>query len=307
MVPGRRHLHPCCHIGAYPHAMRIRAARLDDVDPVVAFTTDTFAWGDYVPDLFVSWVGDDDGMTMVAVDDDDIPIAMARAVFLTDREVWSHAARVHPDFRGRGIAGDLADALMGWATDHGGQVMRLLIDDDNLASIRHISKKGFTRGVSVVRASRGVGAGSPNPDGNGGRRHPSPLTPRPGKVQDLALVRASWSTSEVGRSLRGLIGTGWRFHRLRDGDIEEAAKSGNLWEVGNSWAITGSVEPTFDVRLLDTGPDEAFDVLRALIDTANNRGADAMTAWLADTEWLVQAARRTGCDVVGHGVWEHPL
>jgi len=287
--------------------MRTRAARLDDIDAIVAFTTGTFSWGDYVPGLFASWVTDDDGMTMVAVDDDDVPIGMARAVFLTEHEVWSHAARVHPDHRGLGIAGDLADALMTWAGERGGQVMRLLIDDDNLASIRHITKKGFTRAVSVVRASRGIGPGSFNPEGNGGRRHPSPLVSRPGKVQDLALVRASWSTSEVGRSLRGLVASGWRFHRLRDVDIEQAARSGNLWEIGNSWAITESVEPTFDICLLDTGPDEAFDVIGALIDTANNRGADALTAWLADTDWLVQAARRAGCDVIGHGIWVKPL
>jgi GNAT superfamily N-acetyltransferase len=287
--------------------MELRRGRIDDVDAIVAFTTDTFAWGDYVPEMVADWLTSDDGVVMVAVDGSDRPVAMARAVFLTEREVWSHAARVHPDHRGHGIAGELADALMDWATEHGGYVVRLLIDDDNLASIQHIVKKGFTRSVSVVRATRGIGSGSPRPHGNGGRRHPSPLQPRPGKRQDLALVRASWSTSEVGRVLRGLVGEQWRFHRLTDADIERAARTGNLWEIGSSWAITGSVEPTFDVQLLDTTPDEAYDVLRALIDSANNRGAEDLTMWLADTEWLVQACRRTGCDVTGHGVWEHAL
>jgi GNAT superfamily N-acetyltransferase len=287
--------------------MKIRAARLDDVDAIISFTTDTFVWGDYVPGMLAGWLTEDDGVVMVAVDDADTPVAMARAVFLTDREVWSHAARVEADHRGHGIAGDLADALMEWATDRGGQIVRLLIDDDNLPSIRHISKKGFNRAVSVVRASRGIGAGSPNPEGNGGRRHPSPLVAKPGKVQDLTLVRSSWSTSEVGRSLRGLVGSGWRFHRLRDSDIDAAARTANLWEVGNSWAITDSIEPTFAVGLLDTTPDEAHDVMRALVDTANNRGAEEITMWLADTDWLVQAARRIGCEVTGHGVWERPL
>jgi len=287
--------------------MKIRAARLDDVETIVSFTTNTFTWGDYVPGMLASWLTEDDGVVMVAVDEADAPVAMARAVFLTDREVWSHAARVEPDHRGQGIAGDLADALMQWATTQGGQIVRLLIDDDNLPSIRHISKKGFTRAVSVVRATRGIGAGSPNPEGNGGRRHPSPLTAKPGKVQDLTLVRSSWSTSEVGRALRGLIGSGWRFHRLRDIDIEAAARAANLWEVGNSWAITDSIEPTFAIGLLDTTPDEAHDVMRALVDTANNRGSEEFSMWLADTDWLVQAARRIGCEVTGHGVWERPL
>ncbi len=291
--------------------MRMREATPSDVDAIVAFTTDTFDWGDYVPSMIEDWIGDEDGVVMVAVDDDDddddVPVALARAVFLTDHEVWSHAARVHPAYRGRGIAGDLADVLTDWARDRDAQVVRLLIEDDNLASIRHITKKGFRRAVSVVRASRTVGAGSPNPEGNGGRRQPSPLRTRPGKVQDLPLVRSSWSTSQVGREMRQLIGTGWRFHRLRDSDIETAARSGNLWEVENSWVITGTVEPSFQVQLIDTTEAEAHDVIRALIDTANNRGADEFSMWIADIDWLIQAARRTGCDVSGYGVWEKAI
>lgn len=287
--------------------MRMREATPSDIDSIVEFTTDTFEWGDYVPTMVSSWIEDGDGIVMVAVDDADIPIAMARAVFLTEREVWSHAARVHPDHRGKGIAGDLADVLMDWARERGGQVVRLLIEDDNLASIRHIMKKDFRRAVSAIRASRTVGAASPNPEGNGGRRQPSQLRTRPGKIQDLPLVRASWSTSDVGRTMRQLIGTGWRFHRLDDSDIEEAARSGNLWEIGNSWAITGSVEPEFQVQLIDTNESEAHEAIRALIDTANNRGAEAFSMWIADVDWLVRAARRSGCDVTGFGVWEKPI
>jgi len=286
---------------------RLRQATPGDATAIVEFTRDTFTWGDYVPDLIDEWLADDEGIVIVAVDDEDVPIAMARAVFLTDREVWSHAARVHPDHRGRRIAGQLAEALMNWATERGGQVVRLLIDDDNVASINHISRLGFRRAVSVVRASRAVGAASPNPAGNGGRRHPSALRARPGKRQDIQLVRASWSTSEVGRSLRGLIGEGWRFHRLTDDDIEDAARRGALFEVGSSWVIADQQDEAFNVGWVDTTPDEAHEVIKALVDVANNRGAELVTMWLADTVWLVQAARRTGFEVSGHGVWEHAL
>lgn len=287
--------------------MLIRPARPSDLDAIVAFTTETFDWGDYVPRMLPEWLADTHGIVMVATDDDDAPIAMARAVFLTDTEVWSHAARVHPDHRGRGIAGMLADHLMVWARDEGGLIVRLLIEDDNLASITHITKVGFTRAASVIRATRTIGAASPNPEGNGGRRHPSRLQARPGKRQDLVLVRSVWSTSEAGRLLRGMIGGHWRFHRLRDIDIEDAAASADLWEIGGSWAITDREEEHWVVRLLATDRDEAYDVIRALVDTANNRGAESMEIWLADSDWTVQAARRCGFEVSGLGVWEHPL
>lgn len=287
--------------------MKIREARLSDVEVIIGYTTGTFSWGDYVPSLISDWISDDEGTVLVAVDEQDVSIAMARAVFLNDTEVWSHAARVHPDHRGQGIAGDLADALMSWAKDQGGHVVRLLIDDDNTASIQHIKKMGFRRSVSAIRATRPVGAAAPNPEGNGGRGRPSQLRTRLARTRDAPLVLGSWSTSDTGRALRQLTGIGWRFHRLSLSDIEQAAKESRLWEVGSSWAITGAIEPTFEVNVLDTRSDEAYDVIRALIDTANNQGAEMFTVWLADLSWLTQAARRAGCEVTYHGVWEHPL
>ncbi len=287
--------------------MRIREARGSDVEAIVGYTTGTFTWGDYVPSMIADWIKDSEGTVLVAVDERDVSIAMARSVFLSDTEVWSHAARVHPDHRGRGIAGELAEAQMARAKDQGGQVVRLLIEDDNLSSIEHIKKIGFRKSTSAIRATRSVGAAAPNPEGNGGRGRPSKLRTRLARTRDAPLVMASWTTSDTGRALRQLMGTGWQFHRLRLSDIEESAKGSQLWEVGSSWAITRASEPTFEVAVLDTRSDEAYDVIRALVDTANNQGAEALTVWLADLDWLTQAARRAGCEVTSHGIWEHPL
>lgn len=285
----------------------IRAARPSDVDAIVAFTTNTFDWGDYVPSVIERWITDEPGQVFVKVDEADTPIAMARGVFLSSSEVWAHAARVDPDHRGKGIAGEIADTIAEWARDNGGHVVRLMIEDVNEPSIRHITKKHYRRTVSVVRATRPVGDASPNPAGNGGRAHPSPLVAKHAKVADVPLVRTSWQTGDVGRHFRTMIGENWRFRVLRDGDVADAARSGNLWEIGGSWAITERVEPHFDVSLLDTTPAEALDVMRALIDAANERGAEAFAAWLADFDWLVQAARRAGCAVEGFGIWELAL
>ncbi len=285
----------------------IREARPSDVEAIIAFTTDTFDWGDYVPSVIDRWIGSTEGQVFVKVDDSDTPIAMARGVFLSRTEVWSHAARVDPVHRGKGLAGEIADAIADWSRENGGHVVRLMIEDVNEPSIRHITKKQYRRTASVVRASRSVGEASPNPAGNGGRANPSPLTAKHAKLPEVPLVRTSWQTGEVGRRLRTMIGDNWRFRVLRDGDIEQAARSGNLWEIGGSWAITERVEPSFDVGLLDTNPDEALDVIRALIDAANERGAEGFAVWLADFDWLVQAARQAGCEVEGYGIWELAL
>lgn len=283
----------------------IRQARLEDVDVILTFATDTFAWGDYVPDFINDWIVDDGVVHVACIDD--VPIGMMRLSFLSESELWSQAARVHPDHRGRRIASALQDAQVAWARERGGLIIRMQVEDDNEPSIAHAMRYGFKRAASVVRAVRAVGAASPNPSGNGGRRHPSLLVAKPGKRQDVPLVRSSWETSEVARHLRQLAPIGWQFRRLSDTDIEQAASTGNLWEVGSSWVITGAVEPVCEVRLMDTTPGEAYDVCKALVDLANNRGAELLTMWIPDLDWSVQAARRVGCDTEGYGVWELPL
>lgn len=286
--------------------MRFRPAAKSDIAEIVAFTTDTFEWGDYIPQFIGEWIDDASGVVMIAIDGSTI-VGLARVVLLSETEAWSHAARVHPDRRGEGIAGQLAGVLIEWARERGAHVVRLLIEDANDASIRHIQKQGFRRVATAVRAHRAIGAATPNPDGNGGRRTPSDLRARLVKGADAPMLAAAWSTSEPGRSLRGLIAQGWSFHTLTESALIERANRGELWEMGSSWAAAGPSDDSFDVSLLDTSPEEAFDAIKALIDLANERGAEAFWLWIADIDWLVQAARRAGCETTPSGIWIHPL
>ena len=286
--------------------MDFRPATHSDVDEIVAFTTDTFQWGDYIPRLIGEWIDDTSGVVMVAIDNEEI-VGLARVILFSETEAWSHAARVRPDRRGEGIAGMLAEVLIEWARQQGVHVVRLLIEDDNESSIRHIQKQGFRRVATAIRANRAIGNATPNPDGNGGRRAPSALTAKPVKAADAPMLAAGWSTSESGRELRGLIARGWSFHTLTPSELVKRANAGELWEMGSSWAVTGPFDDAFDVSLIDTDPEEAFDAIKALIDLANERGAEAFWMWIADIDWLIQAARRAGCDITASGIWSHPL
>ncbi len=286
--------------------MEIRRARHEDIPTIAAFTRDTFEWGDYIPDIIEEWVDDAEGMTMVAVVDGE-PIAVARTLLLTANEGWAHGIRVRPDYRGTGVAAELGAPLLQWIRDAGAKVVRLLVEDDNTPSVRHVQKIGFRRTARLMLASRAVGAASANPEGNGVRRGPAALQAKPAKAQDAPLVLGSWTSSDIGRGLRGLIGEGWRFHTMRIADVEAAARSGSLWEIGSSWAITSTTEPKFHVAMLETRPEDAYETIGALVDAANNRGAEEISIWLPAIDWVVQAARRTGCDVTPLSVWEYPL
>ena len=286
--------------------MLIRPATASDIPEIVAFTTGTFEWGDYVPDVIEEWIYDPDGMAMVAVVDDQT-VGVARTMLLTPVEAWAHGVRVHPDHRGEGIAGVLAESLMDRARDAGARVVRLLIEDDNAASIRHVDKVGFRRTVPMMRMTRTVGEATANPQGNGVRHGPSTLVAKPGKVQEATLAMTSWASSDIGRAMRGLAGIGWQFHKLTVADVEGAAHSGNLWEVGSGWAMTSTTTPWFHVAMVDTRPEDAYETFRALTDAANKRGSEGLTVWIPTLDWLIQAARRAGCDVDPMSVWEYAL
>jgi GNAT superfamily N-acetyltransferase len=290
-------------------SVNIRPARHGDIEPIAAFTTGTFEWGDYVPQVIGTWIGDPSGGVFVAVNDNDAPIAVGRCTLLTPTEAWMGAARVHPDHRGQGIAGEMAVVLTDWARDQGALVARLMIEEQNESSIRHIAKTAFRKTTTVNRCFRTLGADSPAPSTNGGSRRRSDLVVRSVKASDAEMVAATWSASEPGRAMRGLVADDWAFHRLRTVDVAKAATETRLWDIGGSWAITQEYEDSgeFDILLVDTNEEDAPDVARALLDLAVSHSAEEYKAWVADLSWLIAAFEHTGCDTEPSGIWAASL
>jgi GNAT superfamily N-acetyltransferase len=279
-------------------ALIVRPALPSDRDAILAFTRDTFSWGDYIAEVFDEWLARDDTQMMVAVHDGE-PIATGTARMLSPSEAWFHGARVHPDHRGRGIAADVSVALREWARDQGATVGRLLIEEGNLSSIRHVEKTGRRQVATMVRCTKPVGDASPSPDGNGGRRIPSKLRARPASSAEAQAAFASWSVGELGRASRGLFGIGWSFRRLTPADLEAAAKGGAFWEIGAGWALASAgSDARFDVGWLETREEDLDDLLRSLIDLAIGSGSESISLWVPDVAWAVKGARRLGFDTI---------
>ncbi|MFV9672556.1 MAG: GNAT family N-acetyltransferase [Acidimicrobiia bacterium] len=276
-------------------SMTVRPALPSDREAVVEFTRDTFEWGDYIADEFDGWLARTDMLVVVAVSDEERAIALAAARMLSPTEAWFHAARVRPDLRGRGIAAEISVALRGWAAEHGATVGRLLVEDWNEASIRHVEKTGRRRVASMVRCVKPIGDASPSPDGNGGRRIPSPLRARSAHAADAPSAYASWSIGELGRASRGLFGIGWSFRRLTIEDLIAAARGSAFWEVGAGWALASPApNARFEVSWLETREEDANDLLRSLIDLAIGSGSESITIWVPQVDWAVRAAKRLG-------------
>lgn len=267
----------------------IRQAVPADKRAITAFTSDTFDWGDYVPDAFDDWVGEDG---FVVAELDGRVIALVRGVLLSPQEAWFQGARVHPEFRRQGVGQRLNSHLRQWARDRGAVVARLLVEARNVSARGQVEASGMRAVAEFVRAHRAVGDASPLPAGNGGRRVGALEKLRRSHSSEAESAFMAWSTSELARAGRGLFGVSWRFRRLQVDDLVTAAVHGALWSARSGWVMGALSDELFEVGWLSTGPDDAEDLMRAITDVAVDEGAERVHALLPGSEWLVRAARR---------------
>ena len=122
--------------------VRTRPATHDDYDAVAAFTRNTWEDGDYIPRIYHDWIEGDDQLTLVAEVDGEIA-GIAQFVLLSEWEAWGQGLRVHPDYRGQGIALTLAHDLFDWATDQGTSVARVMVFSWNEPGLGNARAVGY--------------------------------------------------------------------------------------------------------------------------------------------------------------------
>jgi GNAT superfamily N-acetyltransferase len=129
-----------------PLPIRVRRARPDDRDSVLAFASATWEGWDYIPAAWPDWVSASDGVLLVATPlDSDRPLALARVALLADGQGWLEGIRVDPALRGHSIATNLQVAELRWAAAQGAQVVRYVTGQENEGSHRLGARHGFER------------------------------------------------------------------------------------------------------------------------------------------------------------------
>ncbi len=106
------------------------------------FCKNTWPGGDYIPEVWDDWLRDKRGRLVVAATKTG-PVGIAHAWFQSKRLAWLEGVRVHPSYRGQGLAGRLNKALTGFAARQGATTARLCTGSQNSASRRHLDKTGF--------------------------------------------------------------------------------------------------------------------------------------------------------------------
>lgn len=286
----------------------IRQAREEDSHAIAAFTQDTFVWGDYVPSEFPRWLERENTCVVVAVDESDKPIALARGSKLSEVEAWLASARVHPDHRRRGLATALNDWLMDWAAQWGARVGRLAIEEWNEAASSQVENLGFRSVSRWAFASRSAERGDPQVPGNGGRRRASGENLAPAGAEAEAAYLA-WSSGDLSADARGMYPIGWSWRMMELADAHAAAAENTLYECRSGWAIaypwTGGGEPNaLWVSWLVTAEEDAPGLLRALLDLAADTDFKIVQCLAPATGWLIEAMEAARFEVNPVAIYE---
>jgi GNAT superfamily N-acetyltransferase len=130
--------------------VEVREARSADKEPLMSFIKDVWEGHDYIPYVWDEWLRNRKSKMFVALADGK-QVGMSRVRFMEDGSAWLEGARVHPDFRGLGIATALAERSMGAAARRGIRVFRLTSGTRNRRAHRHIARIGFKE-ICRVRA-----------------------------------------------------------------------------------------------------------------------------------------------------------
>ncbi len=126
---------------------RVRAIRLRALlDAPDAFAT-TFAEDESRPlGQWRTWLENIDAATFIATPDDrDVGLVFTFPYVGVDRAAGLFGMWVAPEHRGKGIAGDLIDAIVAWARARGYARVVLDVADTNLPAVRLYESKGFVR------------------------------------------------------------------------------------------------------------------------------------------------------------------
>lgn len=268
-------------------AFVVRPATPDDVDDIVVWTTDTFSWGDYVPDRLSSWLEDESSRVFVATVEGK-PVALVHVLMLTSSEGWLEAARVHPDHRRAGLGKALNRAAMDWAGQRGAKVVRLATEAANQPAIVQVLKLGFRQTSSWAHAE--CIPSQPHDEHDVNRF-------RPGVGPDIDAAWVFWSSSELNRAGRGLIAESWQWRTASPNDLATGVGSGHFFQSPDGWLLMDQPETEL-LRILwmATAAEDAPRFLEGVMNLAWTKKVEAVSIKAPNLSWMTEAIRRVGGD-----------
>jgi len=126
--------------------MNLRKALSSDEGSVLAFCKNTFFWGDYIEQVWNSWLSDGD---LNVIDDNGYPVALCHATtFENANMAWIEGIRVKENYRRKGFANKLIAESEFMAKNKNCTKSKMLIESSNIPSI------GLAEGLGYKRESK---------------------------------------------------------------------------------------------------------------------------------------------------------
>lgn len=263
---------------------RVRPARPSDKEPLMSFIKDVWGGHDYIPLVWDQWLSDQSGK-MFVVEAEGKVVGMNRVRFLEDGSAWFEGARVHPDYRGKGLASMLGENSMRVARARGVGVFRLTSGSTNKPAHRQIARIRFKEAArfSVYEPGKGM-----------------KLRPGRGAVRvRLAELRSAMML------LRGTkefaLGTGVFWHEftaaaLTRDIVERRIREGCVWKAGRAMAVLqegGEGGPRWEEVSFIGGPvEDASTLISSLV--GRNRKAKERWVFVPRGSPLIHMLRSKG-------------
>jgi GNAT superfamily N-acetyltransferase len=265
-------------------SIEVREARPSDREPLMSFIKNVWGGHDYIPRVWDQWLKEKDSKMFVVLVDGR-PVGMSRVCFLEDGSAWFEGARVHPEFRGRGLATALGERMMRVSREKGVKVFRLTSSSRNKRAHRQIRRMGFeeTSRLSVYAPVEGMAPGH-----TGGVR-------RAGEDQIAEVMSVIRSSREFAIG-SGVLWDEFTAEALDQKIVANALAIGHVYRTQNALAVAKTVkagnEVWKQVCFLTGKGEEAVRIVRHFF--LQGEKADWCIAYVPQGSRLIGALRRAG-------------
>jgi GNAT superfamily N-acetyltransferase len=263
---------------------KVRPAKAADKVPLMRFIKDVWGGHDYIPSVWDRWLRDRRGR-MFVVESDGIPVGMNRVRFLEDGSAWFEGARVHPAFRGRGLASMLGENSIRFAEARGVRVFRLTSGSRNRAAHRQISKIMFREAArfSVYEPPKGKRS---KPTGAAARMAPGEL------LTVMGLLRTAKEFQLGG----GVFWHDFTATSLTKDVVSRLLAEGAVWRAGNAVAVVRAGDEGEgdweEVCYLGGPVSDSAKLVKALV--GRDRNASERFVFVPQKSPIISALRKEG-------------
>ncbi len=222
----------------------IRPAQAADKEVVLAFTQETWDWGDYVQHTWDEWLNDPDGGLIVGVVAGRV-VGMDKLSVARPGEGWFHGLRIDPAYRGRGFSPRFMAHQINAARAQGLRALRLLTLSTNTPIHRNAARQGFVHRAAFVLYEADDTTPAP-------AQPALPLSPLLPEAAD-----AAWAALQAGplwAASAGHLGWDWLFAPFTGEWWTELVVAGAVWQAADGGLVIlhprGRDQPTEEEQWL---------------------------------------------------------